>query len=162
LHLLNASAAHPERLYLGLEISKKYAHFAAYRLARQERPNARIVRGDGMQFMADFVNDLSVTAVHIYFPDPWWKERHRRRRVINPEMVRNIQRVLVEGGTFHFWTDVEEYFETACQTIAEHSDFRGPLEVPERQAEHDMDYRTHFERRMRLNDHPVFRARFLR
>ena len=110
--------------------------------------------------MREFVADNSVNDIHIYFPDPWWKDRHRSRRVVNPEMVGNIQRTLVSGGTFHFWTDVEEYFETACETVAENSDLKGPLEVLEKAAEHDMDYRTHFERRMRINDHPVFRSQF--
>ena len=160
LYLLNASGQHPDRLFLGVEVSKKYGRFAAYRLARHERENARIIRGDAMRFMTEFAIEDSATAVHIYFPDPWWKERHRRRRVINPQMVQDIQRVLQPDGLFHFWTDVEEYFETACETIKDNSDFQGPIEVPERQAEHDMDYRTHFERRMRLNDHPVFRSRF--
>lgn len=160
LYLLNASGQHPDRLYLGVEVSKKYGRFAAYRLARHERENARIIRGDAMQFMTEFALEDSAAAVHVYFPDPWWKERHRRRRVINPQMVQDIQRVLEADGEFHFWTDVEEYFETACKTIKDNSDFLGPIEVPERQAEHDMDYRTHFERRMRLNDHPVIRSRF--
>ena len=162
LFLLNASGEHPERRYLGIEIAKKYARFSAYRFAQQERQNARMLRGDAMKFMREFVADASVSDVHIYFPDPWWKDRHRQRRVINPEMVANIQRTLIPGGTFHFWTDVEEYFETACETIAEQSDLNGPLPVAERPPEHDMDYLTHFERRMRINDHPVFRSQFKR
>lgn len=160
LFLLNASGDHPERRYLGIEIAKKYARFSAYRFAQRERTNARMIRGDAMRFMREFVADASVNDVHIYFPDPWWKDRHRQRRVVNAEMVGNIQRTLVSGGTFHFWTDVEEYFETACETIAENSDLQGPFPVAEKQPEHDMDYRTHFERRMRINDHPVFRSQF--
>jgi tRNA (guanine-N7-)-methyltransferase len=160
LFLLNASQANPRRLYLGLEISKKYGRFAAYRLARQQRSNARIIRGDGMRFMSEFAADRSVEAVHVYFPDPWWKERHRRRRIINPQVVRDIQRVLQPQGLLHFWTDVEEYFESACEIIRAHSALRGPLPVNERPAAHDMDYRTHFERRMRLNEHSVFRSQF--
>ncbi len=161
LYLLNASGTFPERRFLGVEIAKKYARFAAYRLAKHERDNARIIRGDAMQFMREFVADDSVSAVHVYFPDPWWKERHRRRRVINPQMVADIQRVLRRGGQLHFWTDVEEYFETVCDLIAEHSNLQGPLAVAEQPASHDMDFRTHFERRMRLNDHPVFRSEFV-
>lgn len=160
LYLLNASGEHPDRLYLGVEISKKYGRFAAYRFAKSERRNARIIRGDAMRFMNEFAGDSSAEAVHIYFPDPWWKERHRRRRIVSPQVVQDIQRVLKPGGTFHFWTDVEEYFESALEIIQAHSDLEGPLDVTEKVATHDMDYRTHFERRMRLNDHPVFRSRF--
>ncbi|MGI9515816.1 MAG: tRNA (guanosine(46)-N7)-methyltransferase TrmB [Pirellulaceae bacterium] len=162
LYLLNASGQQPERLFLGIEIAKKYAMFAARRLAKHQRKNARIIRGDAMRFVHEFVPDDSVSALHIYFPDPWWKERHRRRRVINPQMIGDIQRVLRTGGRFNFWTDVEEYFETACATITEHSDLQGPQTVAEQPSTHDMDFRTHFERRMRLNEHPVFRSQFVR
>jgi len=160
LYLLNASGENPERRYLGIEISKKYGRFAAYRLAQHERANAKIIRGDAVRFMREFATNQSADAVHIYFPDPWWKEKHRRRRVVNPQVVADIERVLQPDGIFHFWTDVEEYYESGCETILEHSHFAGPLPVPQRDAAHDMDYRTHFERRMRLNDHPVFRAQF--
>ncbi len=161
LFLLNQAQQNPNRLFLGVELSKKYGKFAAYRMARAGVDNAQVIRGDAMKFMAEFATDQSVAAVHIYFPDPWWKERHRRRRIVNAKVVQDVQRVLKPGGILHFWTDVEEYFETGCQTITTHSDLTGPLEVPEKAPEHDMDYRTHFERRMRLNDHPVFRSQFV-
>ncbi len=160
LFLLNTSAAHPERLYLGLEAAIKYARFSAYRLAAQGRQNVRIVRGDATRFLEEFVAADRIEAVHVYFPDPWWKERHRRRRVMQEKTVSDIQRVLVPGGILHFWTDVEEYYETTCQLVQRFPAFSPPRVVPPRPAEHDMDYQTHFERRMRLNDHPVFRAQF--
>jgi tRNA (guanine-N7-)-methyltransferase len=76
------------------------------------------------------------------------------------KLFRDLQRVLVPDGVFHFWTDVEEYFEQAVGMMKEHSDLSGPHDVEVREAEHDMDYRTHFERRMRKFDHDVFRAEF--
>ena len=160
LFLLNASGAHPHRNYLGIEIAKKYARFSAYRLAKFERTNARILRGDGLKFFAERLGDSSVAAVHVYFPDPWWKERHRRRRVMQPAFVRDVHRVLEPGGILHFWTDVEEYYESTIALVAEEVPFNGPHAVEVSEAEHDMDYRTHFERRMRKNDHPVFRCTF--
>ena len=66
------------------------------------------------------------------------------------------------GGQFHFWTDVEEYFHTSLEIIEAETPFRGPFEVAELQPEHDLDYRTHFERRMRLHEEQVFRVRFER
>lgn len=160
LFLINAAVANPDRLYLGIEIARKYARLAAYRMAKQHSDNSRMICGDAMRFMHEFVPSATVAAVHIYFPDPWWKERHRRRRVINDTMVQDIQRVLSPGGIFHFWTDVEEYFASACDIISTNTDLSGPIVVDQQEAAHDMDYRTHFERRMRLNDHPVFRSQF--
>lgn len=160
LFVLNESGKVPERNFLGNEIAKKYCQFAAYRLAKNNRSNAHMLRGDGLKLFRDLLPDQCAVAVHVYFPDPWWKERHRRRRVIQPGFIGDLQRVLVPGGIFHFWTDVEEYFDQAVQLMKEHSDLSGPHIVQETVATHDMDYRTHFERRMRKYDHDVFRSQF--
>lgn len=160
LFVLNESGRVPERNFLGNEIAKKYCRFAAYKLAKNERANAHMMVGDGLRMFREFLPDNCAVAVHVYFPDPWWKERHRPRRVMRPQFISDLQRVLIPGGVFHFWTDVEEYYEETCGLMKEHSSLTGPHPVPETPAEHDMDYRTHFERRMRKNDHDVFRSQF--
>lgn len=160
--LLTESGEHPERNYLGNEIAIKYCHFAAYRAARAGRKNVQYLRGDGLRLFRELLPDRCAAAVHVYFPDPWWKARHRRRRVMQPQFVSDVERVLKPGGHFHFWSDVEEYFSESLQLLADATGLNGPFEVPVRDAAHDMDYRTHFERRMRKNDHPVFRAKFSR
>jgi tRNA (guanine-N7-)-methyltransferase len=160
LFLAAAARTQPDRNFLGIEVALKYARFIAARLARQELPNARIVRGDALVLFAQWIPAASLAAVHVYFPDPWWKKRHRRRRVMNERFLRDVVRALAPGGALHFWTDVEEYFQTTLQLIAEVTALAGPLEVGERPAEHDLDYRTHFERRMRLHQSPVFRSEF--
>jgi tRNA (guanine-N7-)-methyltransferase len=101
-------------------------------------------------------------AVHVYFPDPWWKARHRKRRVMNRLFLDSAARVLQPGGTLHFWSDVQEYFQSTLELIGQHAGFEGPYPVDERPAEHDLDYRTHFERRMRLHGEAVYRAEFRR
>lgn len=158
--LLTHSQQFPERNFVGIELAKKYAQFAAYRLAKRDTPNAHVISGDGLRFFREFVPDDCADDVHVYFPDPWWKERHRRRRVMQPEFIADIQRVLKRDGTFHFWTDVEQYFEETIELMKLHSDLTGPLDVDPTVPEHDMDYRTHFERRMRKGGHDVFRAQF--
>ena len=158
--VLQHSERNPDRNYLGNEIAKKYARFAAFRVARKQRTNARFASGDGLMMFEKLLPSECCIAVHVYFPDPWWKERHRRRRVLQEQFIKNIERVLQPGGELHFWTDVQEYFEESLGLIAEHSSLEGPMAVEETAAEHDMDYRTHFERRMRLNGHDVFRSRF--
>ena len=77
-------------------------------------------------------------------------------------LLRDIQRVLVPGGTLHFWTDVAEYFTTTIELIRQVTQLSGPIAVAEAEAAHDLDYRTHFERRMRLHGEAVFRAQFQR
>jgi tRNA (guanine-N7-)-methyltransferase len=77
-------------------------------------------------------------------------------------LLADIQRTLVDGGELHFWTDVQEYFESSLELISQHTTFTGPVDVPEPAADHDLDYRTHFERRMRMHGEPVYRSLFIK
>ena len=160
LFLSNTAPQHPEHDFLGIEVEGKYAAHAAAKLARAGITNARMLHGDAQRFFAEWLPDRSVAAVHVYFPDPWWKKRHKKRRVLNERSVRQIERVLMPHGRLHFWTDVEEYFQTALELVATHTRLAGPFEVPEVAPQHDLDYRTHFERRVRMAGLPVYRAEF--
>ena len=162
LFVAAASAARPEHDFLGIEISHKYARHAAAKLARLQRTNAAMVHGDGLRIFRELLGDASLAAVHVYFPDPWWKARHKKRRVMNEGFLKDVERTLKPGGVLHFWTDVEEYFVTTLDLIRQTTRLAGPFAVPERPPEHDLDYRTHFERRMRLHGEPVHRAEFRR
>ena len=160
LFLAATAAMQPERDFLGIEIAAKYARFTAARLAGRQLANAKLVHGDAERMFSELLPDASLAAVHVYFPDPWWKMRHRKRRVMNTAFVRDVERTLEPGGALHFWTDVAEYFETALEMLATATRLAGPLPVAEQPAAHDLDYRTHFERRMRLHDATVHRAEF--
>jgi tRNA (guanine-N7-)-methyltransferase len=160
LFLQSAAMAVPEHNFLGIEISHKYARFAASRLARQGLTNAIVVNGDAHRLFAELLPNDSLAAVHVYFPDPWWKKRHHKRRVMNERFVRDLSRTLAPDGMLHFWTDVRDYFDATLALFAAETALVGPLAVLERQPEHDLDYRTHFERRTRLEGAPVFRAQF--
>ena len=79
---------------------------------------------------------------------------------MNEQFLRDVERTLTTGGRLHFWTDVEEYFQTTLALIKETVNLAGPLIVAEQPADHDLDYRTHFERRTRKSELPVYRADF--
>ncbi|HVT26958.1 MAG TPA: tRNA (guanosine(46)-N7)-methyltransferase TrmB [Lacipirellulaceae bacterium] len=160
LFLQSAATANPDHNFLGIEIAMKYARFAAARLAINKLPNALVIHGDAQRLFSEFLPNESLAAVHVYFPDPWWKKRHHKRRVMNESFVRQIDRTLTPKGALHFWTDVRDRFEATLQLIAANTSLAGPLEVSERPAQHNLDYRTHFERRMRLSGQPVYRAEF--
>jgi len=160
LFLRTAAATHPDIDFLGIEIAQKYARFCAAQLLKRNLPNAKVVLGDALRVFAEVLPDRTLQAVHIYFPDPWWKKRHKKRRVIRPSLLRDAERTLQRGGTLHFWTDVEEYFRETLEMLAAETTLLGPFDVPVQPAAHDLDYRTHFERRMRLHNQPVYRAEF--
>ena len=161
LFIEQASGQRQDHYFLGVEIAHKYASHAAARLARAARVNALMVSGDAEPLLASRIPKNSLAAVHVYFPDPWWKKKHKKRRVLNEGSISNVFSVLKSGGTFHFWTDVLEYFETTLSLIG-HSipQFGVPIPEVSHIAEHDLDYRTHFERRSRQHAIPVYRVRF--
>ena len=160
LFLAGASLAHPQRNYVGIEVAQKYARYAAAKLARQGSSNALVVHGDALALFRQWFPPASLAAVHVYFPDPWWKMRHKKRRVLSEGFLRDVERTLAPGGRLHFWTDVEEYFHATLALARAVTTLSGPLPVAEAPAEHDLDYRTHFERRTRQHAMPVFRCEF--
>ena len=162
MFLADAAVAVPDRNFLGIEVSKKYARFAAAQLTNVDATNARMIHGDGLKLFQEFIPDGTAAAVHVYFPDPWWKRRHRKRRVMNDHLVRDIQRVLQPGGKLHFWTDVKEYFDVTLKLLAAKTTLDGPHDVSLDEFNEDSPWRTHFDRRMMLSDQPVYRAEYIR
>ncbi len=160
LFMQTASGEHSDRNFLGIEIAHRYARLAAAKLAKERRENAVMVSGDAQRVFRELIPDASLAAVHVYFPDPWWKKRHRKRRVMNPDFVSQIEQKLIAGGALHFWTDVDEYFGVTMELLEDFPQLVGPQAVDARPADHHLDYRTHFERRMRLSGLPVYRSLF--
>lgn len=160
LFLQNAAQQNPNHNFLGIEVAYKYARFCAARFVKRDIPNAVAVHGDGLRLFREMIPSDSLEAVHVYFPDPWWKKRHHGRRVLNEEFLKDVHRTLKPEGYLHFWTDVKDYFDATLELIADHVPLSDPIEIAEREAEHDLDYLTHFERRTRLNKDPVYRAKF--
>ena len=160
LFLAQAAAEQPDHNFIGIEIAERYAKYSAARLARSNLTNARMIHGNAERVITECLPDGAAIAVHIYFPDPWWKNRHHKRRVMNDQFLPQVERVLQSGGSLHFWTDVEEYFLAAVERIAAVTKLAGPIEVPQREARHDLDYLTHFERRTRLHGEAVYRSEF--
>src|SRR5262245_53823084 len=139
LFLAGASRSQPDHNFLGIEIARKYARFAAARLAKQSADNALVMCGDALLLFHQWFTDSSLRAVHVYFPDPWWKKRHKKRRVMNEDFLRDVERTLIPGGELHFWTDVEEYFHTTLALVAATVRLSGPLAVAEQPVQHDLD-----------------------
>jgi tRNA (guanine-N7-)-methyltransferase len=159
LFLERITGERPAHNFLGIEIAAKYAAGAAGRLAKQQRTNGLMVSGDAEPLFQARIPERSLAAVHVYFPDPWWKARHKRRRVLNESFIRNAARTLQPGGRFHFWTDVLDYFESTLELLAHVvPEWGPPLPEAAAAATHDLDYRTHFERRSRQHAIPVYRV----
>jgi tRNA (guanine-N7-)-methyltransferase len=162
LFLLTAAQACPAVNFLGIEIARKYQLFTATRLAKRGLRNVRLVKADARQFLRDHVASSACQAIHIYFPDPWWKKRHHKRRLFTPEFLAQCARVLRNAGRLHIATDVEESFRMITEVVAAQPSLRSlPPQDPHEPA-HDLDYLTNFERKFRKEGKTIYRQSYER
>lgn len=158
LFLDNASRANPDVNYLGLEVDFREGRRAAKRVSGRKARNARVIGGDAMSALRHHIAPHSVQGVHVYFPDPWWRRRHRRRRIFTDVLVNLCSGLLIPGGHLHSWTDVGEYFGVISALMDHHDDFETLTPPPEREPGHDMDYQTSFERKKRKEGETIYRG----
>src|SRR5262249_55307395 len=130
LFLLNAAGSKPGVNFLGIEIVRKYQLFAATRFAIRGLCNVRLAQRDARLILRDAVPAASLQALHVYFPDPWWKTRHRKRRVFTHEFAAQCERTLRPGGRLHLATDVGDYFQVMTELLGRHTRLL-PLPQPE-------------------------------
>jgi tRNA (guanine-N7-)-methyltransferase len=109
---------HPETNLLAIENQPRWARWIGERLVRAPQSNMLVVCADASLVVSHFVRDDSVQAYHLYFPDPWWKRRHHKRRLVQSDFAAELWRTLVPGGALHLATDVRERFEAMIQALS--------------------------------------------
>jgi tRNA (guanine-N7-)-methyltransferase len=153
LFLLTQGQARPDTNFLGIEIERKYTLLTATRLARAGVANVKLASTDARWFLKERVSPASVSGLHVYFPDPWWKTRHRKRKLFTRDFAEQCVRVLLLGGRLHFATDVADYFADTIAMLKEVPGLR-PLPTPAA----DGAGLTNFERKYRLEGRAIHRA----
>ena len=123
MFLRRAAAASPRTGFLGIERAGKFLRICGERLARDGRPNARVVRADAFDLLARWVPIGGLAAVHIYFPDPWPKKRHAKRRLLSRPLFDLVARALMSGGTLTIATDVGPSFDQTAAELRHHPGF---------------------------------------
>jgi len=154
--LLAAAERFPETNWLGIEYAPPCVALAAERAARKGLRNVRIARGVAEDIIAARFPADTVAAYHIYFPDPWPKKRHHKRRLIKPPFAAQLARTLEPEGFVNTATDNSEYFEEIIAACTGAGLER--REVPDTYA--DDAFRTNFEMRFLAHGQPVYRAAF--
>jgi tRNA (guanine-N7-)-methyltransferase len=146
--LLSQAKAQPDVDFLGIERAKKFYRYAVDRVGRSGLTNVRIVRTDAAAFLADFVPDASVDCFHIYFPDPWPKSRHHKRRFLNEVNLQQLLRCLKPAGRLRIATDDGDYFDQIQRLIAAQAERLEVIEfLPAAGAEEGELTGTNYERK---------------
>ena len=145
----------PDVNFFGIEWARWYWRYASDRLRRNQCLNARTIRAEAGYFLSEFVADASLAVLHIYFPDPWPKARHHKRRLIQEPFMRQIERVLRPGGRVQIVTDHQEYFEQIERVVKASRlaviDYNRPGSASEGEF-----VGTNFERKYRRENRPFF------
>lgn len=107
--LAQTALAHPERNYLGIEVHPPGVGHLLIRLAELELKNLRIMQHDALEILDQCIAPGSLTGVQLFFPDPWHKKKHHKRRIVQPEFVKLLAKNIHPGGIFHAASDWENY-----------------------------------------------------
>lgn len=152
-YLLKQVLENPGRRYLGIEIVSKYWRLLADRDRKRGRGNLLNVRGEALQILGTLLPRGFASRVHVYFPDPWPKSRHHRRRLFDPETIDLVLGALAPGGELVFATDFLEYGGLVRAILESHPD----LEVRIHEGQWPDGARTNYEAKFIEEGRPILR-----
>ncbi len=121
--LAETAARHPENNYIGIEVHRPGVGHLLLKLEAQGQHNVRVMRHDAMEVLRHHLPDQSLDGVMLFFPDPWHKKRHHKRRIVQPEFISLLARLLKPGATLHIATDWEDYAEQMMQVLSAACEF---------------------------------------
>lgn len=121
--LLQMASEHPERDYLGIEVHRPGVGHLLARAEELDLENLRVICHDAVEVMQARIPDGSLAGIQLYFPDPWPKKRHHKRRIVQPAWVALAARKLAPGGTLHMATDWRDYAEHMLEVMDASSGF---------------------------------------
>ncbi len=152
-YLLARAAAEPDRRFLGVEVAREYFALAATRLARSRLRNLALLHGEALYLLAAGLPRRFASVVHVYFPDPWPKSRHLKRRLLSPSSVDLVLGLLEPGGRLCFATDSLDYGEEVASLLGA---FPG-LETSRRMRSWPEGARTNYEAKYEREGRPILR-----
>ncbi len=109
--------AHPENDYLALEVHTPGVGNLLKLIDAQQLTNIRIIQHDAVEVLRDMIGNATLDGVHIFFPDPWHKARHNKRRLIQPAFIAQLVQKLKPGGYIHVATDWQDYAEQVLAVL---------------------------------------------
>lgn len=151
--LRHMAALYPDVNFVGIEVHRPGVGHLLNGLEADGLDNVRVICADAAEVLRERVADGALSRLLVFFPDPWPKKRHHKRRLVQPDFADTAARVLERGGILHLATDWQEYAEHMCEVLDPHPHLRRLGEGREERP----DYRppTRFETRGRARGHAV-------
>ena len=116
--LAEIAAAHPENDYLGVEVHTPGVGALLKQLGERGLTNVRVIQHDAVEVLTQILKPESLAGIHIFFPDPWHKKRHHKRRLIQSPLVQLLASWLQPGGYIHLATDWQDYAEQMLAVLS--------------------------------------------
>lgn len=154
--LVEQATTRPGTNFFGIEWANWFYRYASDRLRRRSPDNSRCIRAEAAFFLRELVPERSVSVLHIYFPDPWPKTRHHRRRLVQESFVPLIKKILAPSGRVQIVTDHKGYFEEHIEPTIKNSgltiiDYNRPGSASDGEF-----VGTNFERKYRREGRPFY------
>lgn len=158
--ILDRAGQHPDRFFIGYEVKTKAVRLCLNRVDKLEYKNIWFSDDDVRFSLPRVIPDARISIIHILFPDPWWKEQHRVKRLFSPPFVDLLAAKIAPGGLLHFKSDVEEYGEMVRYLLSQNDAFtKHEASLSNRIGEFAPTHREHWCER---NQKPVWAYYFTR
>lgn len=109
--LLEQALRHPDVDFIGIEVHRPGVGHLLNRIHQENINNLKVINHDAVEVLENLIPENSVSCVQLFFPDPWHKKRHYKRRILQNSLVTAVHKLLLPGGRFHMATDWEHYAE---------------------------------------------------
>jgi tRNA (guanine-N7-)-methyltransferase len=154
--LLSMAARNPDRDYLGAEVHAPGIGHCLLEIERLGLTNVRLFMEDAVGVLHDRLPDHSLAGLHLFFPDPWHKKRHHKRRLVQPPFVELMARKLTNDGYFHVATDWPPYAEHIAGVLATSGHFGAGIDPAHSSGSSSGRPLTRFEARGQRLGHPIW------
>ncbi|MFT7299840.1 MAG: tRNA (guanine-N7-)-methyltransferase [Porticoccus sp.] len=154
--LLQMVQAEQEKDFIGIEVHPPGAGRLINDAGKLELSNLRVYLADAIDVMDDCIEDASIDRLQVYFPDPWHKKKHNKRRLIQPAFVQRIHAKLKSGGVFHLATDWEPYAEYMLEVMKAAEGYENIAGADQYSPRPDYRPATKFEQRGQQLGHGVW------
>ena len=152
----------PHLNFIGIEVHRPGVGACLMEADEAGLTNLRVFEHDAVEVLADCIADGSLTTMQLFFPDPWHKKRHHKRRIVQPEFVESLRQKLKTGGVFHMATDWENYAEHMLEVMTAASGYENISETQDYVPRPDNRPLTKFEQRGHRLGHGVWDLMFKR